>query len=135
MHGDLFFPCFSLTIGINFFHVLGIVWISASCENGKKPIALRCLCFPILFAQYGNSLFPYFDNCMDFCFFETDGTNSQFWNVFGIFPILFLYYGILLSTCFGNCKHLSYLGYLKEPNNMKRFVLSQLFFCNMGIHF
>ena len=28
----------------------------------------KFLCFPILFLYYVNSLFPYFGNCMDFCF-------------------------------------------------------------------
>ena len=62
-----FFPYFSLIMGIHFSHVLGIVWISASSEKFKKPINLKCLCFPILFPYNGNPLFPCFGNCIDFC--------------------------------------------------------------------
>ena len=62
------FPCFSLTMGINFSHVLGIAWISASREICMKLIASGCLRFPILFPYYGNSLFPCFGNCTVFCF-------------------------------------------------------------------
>ena len=46
------FPYFSLTMGICFFHILGIVWISASIKIVEKPITLECLffsnTFPIL---------------------------------------------------------------------------------------
>ena len=62
------FPYFSRITGIHFSHVLGIVWISASSELFKKPINLKCLCFPILFPYNGNPLFSCFANCMDFCF-------------------------------------------------------------------
>ena len=63
-----FFPYFFRIMGIHFSHVLGIVWISGSSRIFKKPINLKCLCFPILFPYYGNPLFPCFGNCMDFCF-------------------------------------------------------------------
>ena len=63
-----FFPYFSRIMGIHFSHVLEIVWISASIKIFKKPINLKCLCFPILFPYYGNPLFSYVGNCMDFCF-------------------------------------------------------------------
>ena len=79
------FPYFSLTMGIQFSYILGIIWISASPRIFKKLINLKCLCFPILslyyryplflcfksscvaifLPYYGNSLFPYFGNCMD----------------------------------------------------------------------
>ena len=55
-------------MGIHFSHVLVIVWISASSKLFKKPINLKCLCFPILFPYYGNPLFPFVGNCMGFCF-------------------------------------------------------------------
>ena len=64
----VFFPYFFRIMGIHFFHVLGIVQISASSKIFKKPINLKCLCFPILFPYYGNTLFPCVGNCMDFCF-------------------------------------------------------------------
>ena len=63
-----FFPYFSRIMRITFSHVLGVVWISASSKIFKKPINLKCLCFPILFPYYGNPLFPCVGNCMDFCF-------------------------------------------------------------------
>ena len=66
----LFFPYFSRIMGIHFSHILGIVWISASSKIFKKPINLKCLCFPILFPYYGNPLFPCVGNCMDFCFLQ-----------------------------------------------------------------
>ena len=46
---------------IHFPHVLGTVWISALPKIFKKPINLKCLCFPILFPYYGNPLFPCFE--------------------------------------------------------------------------
>ena len=49
--------------------LLGIAWTSASREMIKKPLTtLECLCFPIFFSYYGNSLFLCFGNCIDFCF-------------------------------------------------------------------
>ena len=79
----LYFPLFFSYNGNPIF--LGIIWISASPKIFKKLINLKCLCFPILFLYYrnplflcfksscvaiflpyyGNSLFPYFGNCMD----------------------------------------------------------------------
>ena len=64
---------FTLPI-IHFFHILGIVWISASLKVVEEPITLECLffpiLFPILFPYYGNSLFPSSGNCMDFCLIQ-----------------------------------------------------------------
>ena len=64
----VFFPYFSRIMRIHFSHVLGIVWISASSKIFKKPINLKCLCFPILFPYYRIPLFQCVGNCMDFCF-------------------------------------------------------------------
>ena len=61
------FPYFSLTMEIHFFHILGIVWISASLKIVEKPTNLKCLYFFMLFMYNGNPLFPYFGNCMNFC--------------------------------------------------------------------
>ena len=63
-----FFTYFSRIMRIHVSHVLGIIWISASLEIFKKPINLKCLCFPTLFLYYGNPLFVCFGNCMNFCF-------------------------------------------------------------------
>ena len=100
------FPYFSLSMEINFPHVLGIVWISASPEIFKKPINLKCLCFPILFPYYGNPLFPCFGNCMDFCVTQNIwGTHNFGMLVFShtftvlwksTFPMSWEFYGFLL---------------------------------------
>ena len=50
----VFFPYFPHIMEIHFSQVLGIVWISASCEIVEKPINLKCLCFSILFPYNGN---------------------------------------------------------------------------------
>ena len=50
------FPYFFLTVRIHFSHILGIVCINATHEVCKKPIALECLCFPILFPYNENSV-------------------------------------------------------------------------------
>ena len=54
------FPYFSLIIGIHFFHILGIVWISASPKIGKKPITLGCLFFSHTFPVLWEFTFPMF---------------------------------------------------------------------------
>ena len=102
----VFFPYFSRITGIHFSHVLGIVWISALSELFKKPINLKCFCFPILFPYNGNSLFPCFGNCMDFCFkwkisetlnfekFVFSHIFSLLWDF--IFPIFWELYGFVL---------------------------------------
>ena len=60
------FPCFFLTMGIHFSHILGIVSINASYELCKKPIALEYSCFSIRFPYYEKSFFPYFRNWIGF---------------------------------------------------------------------
>ena len=62
----LFSHTFFLTMGINFSHIFGIVWINASHEICQKLIALECLCFPICFPYYENLVFPCYRNCMGF---------------------------------------------------------------------
>ena len=76
------FPHVSLTMRIYFSYVFGIVWVSVSLEICKKSIPLECLCFPKIFPYYGNSLFPCFGNCIDYCL-ETLALGMFF------FPILF----------------------------------------------
>ena len=75
------FPYISCTMENHFSHVSGMVWISASPEIFKKPINLKCLCFPVLFPYYGNPLFPCFGNCMDF------SVTQSIWEIynFGMF--------------------------------------------------
>ena len=72
------FPYISLTTRIHFSHILGIVWISASPKIFEKSITLECLFFPILSPYYGNSLFPYFGNCMGFCFTQNISETHKF---------------------------------------------------------
>ena len=72
LYGFLLHPKYLRNFGMFFFfpyfsHVLGIVWISASSKILKKPINLKCLCFPILFPYYGNPLL-WIIRIMDFCF-------------------------------------------------------------------
>ena len=100
------FSYFSRIMGIHFSHVLGIAWISALYEIFKKPINLKCLCFPILFPYNGNPLFLYFGNCMDFCFKQKipETLNFEmfvFSHIFSLlweftFPIFWELYGFLL---------------------------------------
>ena len=59
------FSYFSHTMEIHFSHIFKTAWISASSQKFKKYLTLKCLCFPILFPYYGNSLFSYFGNCME----------------------------------------------------------------------
>ena len=63
------FSNFSCTIEIQFSHVLGIAWNSASRKIFQKPVTLECLCFPTLFLYNGNQLYPSFRNCVDFPMF------------------------------------------------------------------
>ena len=64
----LYFTIVSLHYENSSSHVLRMVWTFASPEIFEKHIILKCFFFPILFLYYGNSLFPCFENCMDFCF-------------------------------------------------------------------
>ena len=54
------FPNFFRTMDDFFLHILGIVWISKSCEIYKKPLHLEYLYFPIRFPYYGNTFSPCF---------------------------------------------------------------------------
>ena len=91
-------------MAIHFSHILGIVWITPKIF--QKPNTIECLLFPILFLYYGNSLFPYFGNCMDFCLkqkipetlnfemFVFSHIFSSLWEF--TFPIFWELYGFLL---------------------------------------
>ena len=104
------FPCFSCTMEIQFPHVLGIVWISASHKTFEKPITLESLRFLILFLYYGNPLSPCFGNCMDFSFTQSIWETHKF-EMF-VLSHTFLYYGNPRFPCFGNC-------IFKKPINLK----------------
>ena len=95
------FPNFRLTIEIHFSHILEIIQIKASQEICEKLVALEYLCFPIRFLYYGNSFFPCFGNCMDFCFTWNIKETHNFKCL--CFSILSPYHGNSLFSCFGNC--------------------------------
>ena len=63
---------FSVTLNIwgfyEFLHVLEVISISASPKIFKKSINLKYLCFSILSSYYGNPLFTYIENCINFSF-------------------------------------------------------------------
>ena len=80
-------------------HALGIIWISASLEIFKKPINLKCLCFPKLFPYYGNPLFLCFGNCMNFCFIRKIVKTLNF-EIF-VFPYISLTIRIHFSHTLG----------------------------------
>ena len=73
-------------MGIHFSHILGIVWINASHEISKRPIALQCLYFPIHFPYYENSVFSCSWNCMGFYDMRNrEVENMEETQTFGIF--------------------------------------------------
>ena len=65
-------------MAIHFSYILGTAWISASSKKFQKPLTLKCLCFPIFFPYYGNSLFPCFGNFMDFLFTQNIWETHKF---------------------------------------------------------
>ena len=86
-------------MGIHFFHILGIVWISASPQVTEKPITLECSVF-----------FPYFSRIMGIHFCHILGIVwiSALYEIFKkpinlkcfCFPILFPYNGNPLFPIF-----------------------------------
>ena len=62
---DQSYPFPTTNMGIHSSHVLRIAWISISHKIFKRPWTLECLCFPMHFPYYVNSLFPWFRNCID----------------------------------------------------------------------
>ena len=63
----VFLHTISRNMGIRFSHILGIFLISASPKIFKKLIILECLCFPMLFPHYGDSVFPCFEKSTHLC--------------------------------------------------------------------
>ena len=107
----VFFPYFSRIMRINFSHVLGIVWISALYEIFKKPINLKCFCFPILFSHNGNPLFPYFGNCIDFYFQQKipETLNFEMFLFSHIFPLLCEFTFTIFWELYGFLLHPKYI--------------------------
>ena len=120
-------------MGIHFSHILGIVWISASPKIFEKSITLECLFFPILSPYYGNSLFPYFGNCMGFCF------TQNIWETyyFGMFVFSHIF---LLLWEFTFSIFWELYGFLLHPKYLRNPLLCNVCFFPyfsriMGIHF
>ena len=87
-------------MAIHFSYILGTAWISASSKKFQKPLTLKCLCFPIFFPYYGNSLFPYFGHCLDFCFTQNI-SETQHFGMFAFFPYFSRLMGIHFSHVLG----------------------------------
>ena len=102
------FPHLFCNMGIHSSYASVIAWKSASRNILKKPLTLKCLCFPIFFPYCVNSLFPCFGNCMDFCFvrniWETQNFGMLlFFHPFPLlweftFPMFWELYGFLLQA-------------------------------------
>ena len=105
------FPNFSLTMGIHFSHILGILWNSAPPKIFEKPITFEYLSFPILFPYYGNSFFPCFGSCMDFCFAK----NIWETHIFEMF--LFTYFSRTMEIHFSVFWELH--GFLLQAKNVR----------------
>ena len=107
----VFFPYFSRIMRIHFSHVLGIVWISASSKILKKPINLKCLCFPILFPYYGNPLFPCVWNCIDFCFQQKfpETLNFEMFMFSHIFSLLCEFTSVIFWELYVLMPHMKYV--------------------------
>ena len=138
------FSNFSCTIEIQFSHVLGIAWNSASRKIFQKPVTLECLCFPTLFLYNGNQLYPSFRNCVDFpMFWELYAflfnpkyfRNPWNWNVCVLqyiyrtleihFPHVF---GIAwISPCFRNCMDFCVTQNISENHEFEMFMFSHSF--------
>ena len=105
-------------MGIHFSHVLGTRWISASYEKFKKPLNLKCLSFPNFFPYNGNSLFPYFGNCMDFCFTQ----NIWETHYFGMFVFSHTF-PVLWEFTFSHVLRIAWISasseIFKKPINLK----------------
>ena len=116
------FSHFSHIMRIHVSHALGIIWIFASLEIFKKPINLKCLCFPKLFWYYGNPLFLCFENCMNFCFIRKIVKTLNF-EMFVFFP----YYRNSIFPYFGNCMDFCFTQNIWEIHNSGMFVFSHTF--------
>ena len=129
----VFFPYFSRIMGINFSHVLGIVWIQASSQIFRKPINLKCFCFPILFPYNGNPLFPCFGNCMDFCFKQKipETLNFEMFVFSPIFPLQWEFTFPIFWEWYGFLLHPKYF----RNQHFGKFAFFPYFFRIMGIRF
>ena len=119
------FPYFSLTMGIHFFHILEIAWISASLKIVEKPITLECL------------FFPYFSRIMGIHISQVLGIVwiSALSEIFKkpinmkclCFSILLPYNGNPFFPCFGNCMDFCFKQKISETINFEMCVFSHIF--------
>ena len=120
-------------MGIHFFHILGIVWISALIKIVEKPL-LWNVCF-----------FPYFSRIMEIHFSQVLGivwisaSSKIFKKPINLkclcFPILFLYNGNPFFPCFGNCLDFWLKRKISETLNFWNVCVLSYFSLAMGIHF
>ena len=124
------FPYFSLTMGIHFFHILGIVCISASLKLFEKPITLEYLFF----------FFPYFSRIMEIHFSQVlwivwiSASSKIFKKLINLnkfemflFSHTFPYYGNPLFPWVGNCMDLCFQQKIPETLNFDMFMFSHIF--------
>ena len=93
----------------------------------------KSLCFLLLFPYYVNSLFPYFGNCMDFCFTQNIW-ETHYFGMF-VFSHIFLYYGNSLFPYFGNCMDFCFTQNNGETHYFGIFVFFPYVYRIMEIHF
>ena len=85
------------------------------------------LCFLLLFPYYVNPLFPYFGNCMDFCF------SQNIWEThyFGMF-VFFPYFSRIMEIHFSQVLGIVWISalsemFIKKPINLNCLCFSILF--------
>ena len=87
---------------------------------------MECLCFPTFLSYYGNSLFPYFGNCMDFCFTQ-NSWETHYFRMFVFFP----YFSRIMEIHFSQVLGIIWISasskMLKKLINLKCLCFSILF--------
>ena len=105
------------TMGIHSSHALGIVWKSASRKILKKPLTLKCLCFPIIFSFHLSyvfgivGIFALFEIFKKLIILECC-----------CFSILFPYCVNSLFPCFGNYMDFCFVRNIWETQNFGMFL-------------
>ena len=92
-------------------------WISAWYKKFKKPLNLKWFCFPKFFPYYENSLFPYSENCMDFCF------TQNIWETQNFRMFFFPYFSCIIGIHFSHVLEIVWISVSPEifqkPINLK----------------
>ena len=120
----VFSHIFFFTMGIHFFHILEIVWISASLKIVEK---LWNVCF----------FFPYFSRIMGIHASYVLGnvwisaSSKIFKKPINLkrlcFPMLFPYHANALFPCVGNCMDFCFQQKIPETLNFEMFMFSHIF--------